>query len=93
MTHRLQFQYKGRNTRLFFPDDPDSDEVYPTTNLMIDVCKTCKKWLYEVLFVIDQTSLEIFPKMAELKVIDNETGKEVDFREYFKRDSPQSCTT
>jgi len=90
VTHRLPFRFKGSDTRLFFPDDPDSDEVYPTTDLMIDVCKTCKKWLYEILFFVDQTSIEIFLNMAELKVIGDETGTEFDFREHFKRDSPYS---
>ena len=41
VTHRLPFQFKGSDTRLFFPDDPDSDEVYPTTDSMIDVCAVC----------------------------------------------------
>ena len=90
ITHRLPFQFKSRDTKLFFPDDPDSDEVRPTTEMKIDVCETCKKWLYEILFFVDQTSLVVLPEMASLTVTNKITGKQVDFREYYKRDSPYS---
>lgn len=85
ITHRLPFVTKGKLDQIFFPDDPDSDDVDPLTEKNIDVLKACKKWLHDILLFVDQTSITIYTKIARIKAIDNKTGKEVDFEERFRR--------
>jgi len=86
ITHRLPFITKGKLNQIFFPDDPKSDNVDPLTKKEIDILKTCKEWLYEILSFVDQTSIIVFPKMGQIRAIDNKTGEEVDIYERFRRE-------
>lgn len=85
ITHRLPYQTLGQNTQLFFPDDPDSDEVTPKIENKIDVYETCRMWLNQILTFVDRTSVLVFQEMANLKMIDNETGKELTVDEFYEK--------
>jgi len=84
ITHRLPFVFRGMNDQIFFPDDPDDDEVDPKTELGIDVGITCKEWLYGILEFVDRTSLQIFQKIAKIQAISKITGKELTMEEYIE---------
>ena len=78
ITHRLPFLLKGKDNIIFFPDDPESDDVIPQTEQQIDIVKTCKEWLYEILTFVDQTTILVFKKIARIKTVNIETGEKID---------------
>lgn len=84
ITHRLPFVFRGMNDQIFFPDDPDDDDVDPKTELEIDVGITCKDWLYGILEFVDQTSLQVFQKIAKIQAFSKSTGKELTLEEYIE---------
>lgn len=85
ITHRLPFITKGKMNQIFFPDDPESDNVDPLTEKEIDILKTCQIWINENLSFVEQTSIIVFQKMDQIKAIDNKTGEEVDIYERFRK--------
>lgn len=90
--HRLPFVTQGTNDQIFFPDDPDSDDVIPSTENKIDVCETCNLWLHEILSFVDRTSLLVFRHAAKIKILSKETGEELNLEEYFGKEYDISYT-
>ena len=84
ITHRLPFVMRGMNDQVFFPDDPMSDDVGPSTEKQIDLIETCDLWLNSVLRFVDRTSLVVFTKIARFEAISKETGEQIDADAYFK---------
>ena len=88
ITHRLPFVVRGKigeKNRILFPDDPENDDVVPITKEDIDILETCKKWVYEILAFVDQTSIIVFQKMGEVTAINIETGEKIDIESHFGR--------
>ena len=75
ITHRLPFVIRGMNDQLFFPDEPNDDEVVPKTTKYIDVCVTIEKWINEILGFVDRASLLVFTKIAKLEAYNKNTGE------------------
>ena len=86
ITHRLPFIIKGRNDKIFFPDDPENDNANPQTEDQIDLFETSKEWLYKILTFVDQNSIIVFKKIVRINATNTETGEKIDIEHYFKRE-------
>ena len=42
-------------------------------------------WLNQILTFVDRTSVLVFQEMAYIKLIDNETGKELTIDEFYEK--------
>lgn len=84
ITHRLPFVLKGMNDQIYFPDDPDDDEVFPKTDLMIDIYQTCRDWLFGILEFVDNSSVLVLGKLGKMATYD-EDGNEITIEEFIQR--------
>jgi len=84
ITHRLPFVFRGMNDQIFLPDNPNDDDVIPKTKKQIDVGETCRRWLYEILEFVDQTSLLVFKEIAKIQIYNKNTGKEITLEEFIE---------
>lgn len=84
VTHRLPFVLKGMNNQIYFPDDPNDDEVSPKTDAKIDIYHTCRDWLYGILDFIDNTSVLVLSTLGKITPYDKE-GSEITIEEYIRR--------
>lgn len=75
VTHRLPFETRGRGRRLYFPDDPLSEDSELQIENEHDVLETCKKWINEILPFVDEAAFLSYGNMAKLEIRNKETGK------------------
>ena len=84
LTHRLPFVWKGKENQFFYPDDPNNDDINPKVEMEIDILSTSEGWLFQILKFIDDTSLLVFKKIAEITPYDME-GNEITWDELIKK--------
>ena len=84
ITHRLPFVLKGMNDQIYFPDDPNDDEIFPKTDSMIDIYQTCRDWLYGILEFVDNSSVLVLSKLGKMAIYDKD-GHEITIEEYIQK--------
>jgi len=75
VTHRLPYETRGRGRRLYFPDDPLSEDSEPQIENEHDVLETCKKWINEILPFVDEAAFLSYGNLTKLEIRNKETGK------------------
>jgi hypothetical protein len=75
ITHRLPFVIKGMNDQIYFPDNPNDDNIFPKTDLMIDIYQTCRDWLHEILEFVDTSSVLVFEMIAKMVIKDEDENE------------------
>jgi len=84
ITHKLPIVLRGMNDQIYFPDNPNDDNIFPKTDLMIDIYQTCRDWLHEILEFVDTSSVLVFEMIAKM-VINDEDGHEITIEELITR--------
>lgn len=60
------------NDQIYFPDNPNDDNIFPKTDLMIDIYQTCRDWLHEILEFVDTSSVLVFEMIAKMVINDED---------------------
>ena len=65
ITHRLPFDIRIAGApRILFPDDPNSDDMYPSTDKKIEVITRCETWINGILSFLDNVTGELMKHLG-----------------------------